>query len=209
MLMYTEIFGERSFLKQCKSLKDLNLEFTHEAVSLTAFSNPIPLLFHDLKQGLAADDGSAFSKFPNLKFWSSYMEIITKTINTVQSGLEQVVKTLIQTSDLAHGVYLLSISNTAVNVKAFFEFINTSVEEFQNIGLTDKCAYALATCLGGAYFWKCHCHAPTRLSASFKTSDRNQLASLIWYGVCQTQDVMKEFETTKYRNHSVIYGKYI
>mmetsp|Transcript_23876 Transcript_23876/g.36282 ORF Transcript_23876/g.36282 Transcript_23876/m.36282 type:complete len:200 (-) Transcript_23876:1048-1647(-) len=72
-------------------------------------------------------------------------------------------------------------------------FIDASTRQLTSYGLSSDKAFHLATQLGAAHFTKCHKRARAGVSASLQPSDRPKLASIIWYGVCQTQDVMKEF----------------
>mmetsp|Transcript_3333 Transcript_3333/g.5079 ORF Transcript_3333/g.5079 Transcript_3333/m.5079 type:complete len:392 (-) Transcript_3333:3723-4898(-) len=210
MLMYKEIHGDSSFLKSLETAKKLGLHTLRKAITLNAFSTPVPLLFHDPdKLPATSSDDSAFSRYRTFSQWQSSQDQLQQKMNSVRLSLEKAIKGEIPTMEPAHQICLLAVSNTVSNLEDLFHFIDTTVEELKSYGLEVNRAFALCTHLASAYFHECHRLRRAGVSHSFNTSERKDLAGIIWFSVCQTQDVMHEFQTLDWKDHLVIAGVYI
>mmetsp|Transcript_3248 Transcript_3248/g.4956 ORF Transcript_3248/g.4956 Transcript_3248/m.4956 type:complete len:294 (-) Transcript_3248:2158-3039(-) len=204
MLMKKEIYGEDEFIKLLKRLKDIGLKSTREAIAVDAFSNPIPPLFHNPSEGIPLKGEPSFSKFSNHQTWKDNLELIIWTINTVQTGLEASICTEVPASSPAHSNFLLSMSTTVANLTSHINFNEKSIKWWVTHGMASKDAYALATRLSAAFFRECHCVALSGVSTGIQTLDRDQLATQVWYGVCLSHDVTKDFVDQEWQNHGSI-----
>mmetsp|Transcript_23876 Transcript_23876/g.36281 ORF Transcript_23876/g.36281 Transcript_23876/m.36281 type:complete len:245 (-) Transcript_23876:1437-2171(-) len=132
MLMQKEMHGDGEFLKQLKTVRKLGLRSTHEAISLTSFLAPIPILFHDPDKGLPSRDESAFSRFKKITTWEEADERLKASIQTVRSGLEEAINLEILTTSPAHTICLLSVSNTMSNLEGLCTLLTLALDSLHH-----------------------------------------------------------------------------
>jgi len=101
------------------------------------------------------------------------------------------------------------VSNTVAHLTSFLAFIDNSVNWWKAHGMDVSGAFTLAIRLDAAFFHEVHQVARAGVSSGFQTQNRAHLASQVWWGVCCTQDVTKEFVDKGFQNHGVISGEYI
>mmetsp|Transcript_5795 Transcript_5795/g.8889 ORF Transcript_5795/g.8889 Transcript_5795/m.8889 type:complete len:216 (-) Transcript_5795:4958-5605(-) len=128
MLMQKEIHGERKFIKLLKSLSDINLKSIREAMSVDAFSNPIPPLFHDPEQGIPTKEAPVFLRYTTYKQWEDHLELLKIMIITDQTSLETSINSEVPASSPAHAIFLLSVSTTVAHLTGFIGFVDNSVK---------------------------------------------------------------------------------
>lgn len=207
LLVHEEIHGEASFLKSLETAQKLGLNTLGEAIASNAFSSPVPLSCHDPdKSPGSTSNEPAFSQHAKHTQWQAARDQFKKKTNSVRTGLEKSIKAKIPASDPAHQICLLSVWNTASNLEGLMHFSNATVEELKTHGLDVDKAFASCTHLASACFHECHRVGRAGVHNSFDTSNRDDLAGIIWHSVCQTQDVMQDFQSLDWKDHLVIAG---
>jgi hypothetical protein len=204
--------GRTGYLSNLESIKKLNIGTVREALSMTAFVNPIPDLFHESGKGLVGINDSRFSKFKTWEEWKNRgKDVIPTKLVGVEYQLTQHVDTYITDPSL-NALYKLSITTSCAALTSFVNWLTKNTEELiQNDMKADK-AWRLSTRLGDKVFREIFT-VRAGVADGFEVTEgsdaKRAIQSSIWLHVSRTLDKTAEFARVNFSDHECISSEYV